>query len=406
MTGKCYDEPSACTGSMDENLRRTLSDFLPKDAAERCNGTGFVSVTVYDSGAPTAGVVSSFSDRSDLIGTLAASSYIPFWSGSQLVTDWRGRQALDGSVSTRQPACPDASKYCIRIASRAPDMNGGATAGENSGNRFGNAFRQIRLAMSGARSSAGSVPKPKLPSLAEAKADPARLEMYKAKGLDIAPGLAAPNPFPPETWSEVHGGRGGGRAGGGRCGGPARAAEGAAAGWGAGGRRAGGPGLAAGQMSSKGEPLTPLSPGPALPPKNPAAEHAAVRPRDLQLHLCDGPDRCHGVGQGDGHRRRRRGREEGGCAPPVARGAREAGQARARQGRCKEGPPPPHGPRGVRWQAEVVQAPPITPTSRPHRTGHPGPRHCQATPLGARSRRFAPNRQRPCPAPVPASVYS
>jgi hypothetical protein len=205
---------------MDESVRTSLNGFLPPDAAERCNASGLsVSLTVYDApGQPTNQIAATFKNRSDLISTLAASAYIPIWSGNGLFTDWRGRNALDGSITQRQP-CPPRVRYCVRIASSSPEMRA-AMLSNARGNVLGAAVRQIQRSVRGDRTSAVNVTKPALPDPWAAVADPARLAALRAAGVDIAPGLAVPDmPFTPDVWEEVRddglvGGGGCGRAGG------------------------------------------------------------------------------------------------------------------------------------------------------------------------------------------------
>lgn len=50
MTRTCYASPLNCSGSMDKVVRRNLEGFLPKNAAERCNGTGDIAVTLFGAG--------------------------------------------------------------------------------------------------------------------------------------------------------------------------------------------------------------------------------------------------------------------------------------------------------------------------------------------------------------------
>ncbi|GBF87627.1 hypothetical protein Rsub_00338 [Raphidocelis subcapitata] len=201
LTARCYKTPTDCAGNMDGAVRAALADYLPPDAAARCNNTGYMSVTVYDEpGHPRPAVVSTFSNSSDLISTLAASSYIPMWSGSRLFTSLRGRQAIDGSVSAPQP-CPPSVEYCVRIASAPPEMSGPNAARGSAG--VGEVIAQIQRAVNGQRTNAVNVRKPQLPDPSAARADPAKLEAFKKAGIDLAPGLAAENPFPADVWQEL-----------------------------------------------------------------------------------------------------------------------------------------------------------------------------------------------------------
>ena len=342
LTARCYKTPAACAGSMDGALRATLASFLPSDAAQRCSaGALTVALTVYDEpGRPKGEEIRSFSDRGDLISTLAASSYIPMWSGARLFTGWRGRNVIDGGVTARQP-CPAGPKvsYCVRISAASADG-----AAEPAGNSAGagaaglsEVIRQIQRALNGERTAAAAVKKPPLPALsAVAPADAARMERLRQRGVDIAPGLAAPNPFSAETWREVRAsgvarsGRGGGRRG------PSSGAvrprvPHAPFVW---------PHLPVLTPSSLSRPSLPSLP--LLPHKHALAHvhtqthkkrqtalHAAVRPGHVRLHLWHGPGRRLSMGQGGRHRGGRE--EEGPRGGPAAAAARRGRWRRRRR---------------------------------------------------------------------------
>lgn len=204
LTAACYSNSSACAGNMDDAVRATLSGLLPPDAAERCNASGLsVSLTVYDTpGQARNDLATTFDNRTDLISTLAASAYIPIWSGSKLFTGWRGRNALDGSITQRQP-CPPGVAYCVRISSTPPDMLAEIRAASR-GNTLGAAIRQIQRAVRGERTAAANVTKPPLPAAADARPDAARLAVLRNASVDIAPGLSIQKlPFSAQLWDEM-----------------------------------------------------------------------------------------------------------------------------------------------------------------------------------------------------------
>lgn len=215
LADECYRNPGSCSGSMDTIVRKQLSAFLPADAARRCNGTGFFSVTLLDAGdgggfrfnAPQGGTVSRFQDQSDLIETLAASTYIPIWSGGSLFRQWRGQRAADGGIGMRQP-CPPNVTYCVRIASTPPDMLPDGSNTQSSGmgpGAIAQALRNIQLAMGGSsamQGAANSTREHPLPST-QPPANPQKVREFRDAGIDIAPGLAVNNPFDRETWSEL-----------------------------------------------------------------------------------------------------------------------------------------------------------------------------------------------------------
>jgi len=204
LTAACYSNSSACAGNMDDAVRATLSGLLPPDAAERCNASGLsVSLTVYDTpGQARNDLATTFDNRTDLISTLAASAYIPIWSGSKLFTGWRGRNALDGSITQRQP-CPPGVAYCVRISSTPPDMLAEIRAASR-GNTLGAAIRQIQRAVRGERTAAANVTKPPLPAIADARPDAARLAVLRNASVDIVPGLSIQKlPFSAQLWDEM-----------------------------------------------------------------------------------------------------------------------------------------------------------------------------------------------------------
>ena len=189
-------EKGGCAGHMDQTVRDILNQVLPTDAAQRCNGNFFAGVTVLQDSlprSPLASVVDSWTDRNDLISTLAASAYIPIWSGSRLFTRWRGKDTADGSLSIDQP-CPPGVEYCVRIASRAP-----GTRPQTMGDLIG----AIARALAGLPAAAARMVKPILPD-SPPQIAPWRLAAMRAAGLDIAPGLSVSNSvFDTSTWTEV-----------------------------------------------------------------------------------------------------------------------------------------------------------------------------------------------------------
>jgi len=79
---------SPCAGGMDKTVRELLDRSLPPDAAEKCQGRLFAGVTVLDNKMPRsiiASVMDGINNRADMIATLAASAYIPIWSGRRCV---------------------------------------------------------------------------------------------------------------------------------------------------------------------------------------------------------------------------------------------------------------------------------------------------------------------------------
>ncbi len=234
----CRKKP--CAGAMDETLRAVLERTLPSDAAQRCHGRLYAGVTVLGDGSMPKSVMASVLDglnnRADMIATIAASAYIPVWSGRRcagglslfrlrpdprtttagkaalggrrtkptpaphpnhppkrsLFTTWRGMETADGSISTDQP-CPPGVSYCLRIASRSPEM---------ARTSLSDIVTSIFRALQGATPAAARVRKPRLPDAAPALSA-GKAAALKGAGLDIAPGLSVSNVFDGTTWTEL-----------------------------------------------------------------------------------------------------------------------------------------------------------------------------------------------------------
>jgi hypothetical protein len=203
---------ASCAGRVDAELRASLARLLPPDAAARCSGRAFISVSgvrggnassnASSSGAPAfiPILVSEFPDREDLISTLAASSYIPGWSGAAPAVAWRGGAAVDGGFTNVRPCAPAAAGgggYCAKVVNVAPGV-GGAAAGPTP-ERLRAA---IALAAAGGRPSADGVPPPLLPGTPPAGFE-ARAAALRARGADIAPGLSLDIPYNASMLNEV-----------------------------------------------------------------------------------------------------------------------------------------------------------------------------------------------------------
>lgn len=126
--------------------------------------------------------------------TLAASAYIPGWSGPDPYLVWRGMPAVDGGFTVIQP-CPPGGGYCVRIAAVTPEMitNKATSEFPNKG-AIKAAFGQ-KTATEASKDGVGAQDEGAPPMLEGAIAAPERLLAFQSAGLDIAPGLAAPNPF-------------------------------------------------------------------------------------------------------------------------------------------------------------------------------------------------------------------
>lgn len=88
-------------------VREQLEAVLPPDAHTRCSGTTHIGISkVKAYGSLRSKRVSHFSSRQDLIEALLASTYIPLLSDGKLMTRFRGRRVVDGSVTDLMPVPP------------------------------------------------------------------------------------------------------------------------------------------------------------------------------------------------------------------------------------------------------------------------------------------------------------
>lgn len=184
-----------CAGRMDKILKELLEVSLPPDAPQRCKGRFFAGVTVLQNHVPTSvitSVIDGINNRADMIATLAASAYIPMWSGNNLFTTWRGMQTADGSFSAQQP-CPPGVTYCIRVSSRSADIETPTLS---------DTLAAIGRALVGAKPAAARIKKPRLPDKPPAAAAQRQRKLWE-RGVDIAPGLSVPSAFDTPAWTEV-----------------------------------------------------------------------------------------------------------------------------------------------------------------------------------------------------------
>ncbi|GBF95267.1 hypothetical protein Rsub_08298 [Raphidocelis subcapitata] len=122
-SNKCRDKGN-CFGVLQAVVQAAANELLALDAAEQANRMRnlYVAVT-YPSplGLEPAEVklISQFSNRSDLIGAIDSSTYIPYWSGPLLTTKYRGADVYDGSMGGNGAGflpCPPNLNYCVRVS--------------------------------------------------------------------------------------------------------------------------------------------------------------------------------------------------------------------------------------------------------------------------------------------------
>eukprot|EP00775_Hariotina_reticulata_P013202 gene13202-13333_t len=107
---------NACQGYLGAAARNATNKVFPPDVVQRCEGRLTVAVTQAKPGTqPDVGVlISSFNSRDQLLDTVAGSSWIPYFSGSQPVFITGDRAYYDGGFTIRIP-CPEGVSYCLRV---------------------------------------------------------------------------------------------------------------------------------------------------------------------------------------------------------------------------------------------------------------------------------------------------
>eukprot|EP00775_Hariotina_reticulata_P008759 gene8759-8938_t len=120
----CRDNNN-CQNKLDQAVRVQVKKLLSPNAYQRCSGTNFISITQgrFPSKNAKNLLVSQFKSNQELVDAVAASSYIPLWSGNVGKREWtaqfKGESAYDGFFSNSQPCAPGVS-YCIKVNSKSP----------------------------------------------------------------------------------------------------------------------------------------------------------------------------------------------------------------------------------------------------------------------------------------------
>jgi hypothetical protein len=90
---------------IDAGLRSPrMWDLLPLDIVQRCNNRLHVTATrVWPDPGTNVTIFSEFTSPEDLISCVAASCFIPLWSGNRTVVNCRGAMYVDGGVLSITP---------------------------------------------------------------------------------------------------------------------------------------------------------------------------------------------------------------------------------------------------------------------------------------------------------------
>eukprot|EP00882_Tetradesmus_deserticola_P001342 GHRQ01001453.1.p1 GENE.GHRQ01001453.1~~GHRQ01001453.1.p1 ORF type:complete len:362 (+),score=85.62 GHRQ01001453.1:231-1316(+) len=126
-----------CRGSLDSVLRKSASALLPETVTEQCKRRLFTTFTEARRNNQTdlPQVLTNISSKGALLDAIAASSYLPYWSGPSAVTSLGRLPAVyDGGFSYPLP-CPPGVTYCVTVSSRAPapaNVSGPSAAGQST----------------------------------------------------------------------------------------------------------------------------------------------------------------------------------------------------------------------------------------------------------------------------------
>jgi hypothetical protein len=77
-------------------IRKWLENLLPDNIAEICNNRLFINVNEVTLTGLKPTVISTYSDKEDVINAVVASSSIPLITISSLYTSWKGKKWIDG----------------------------------------------------------------------------------------------------------------------------------------------------------------------------------------------------------------------------------------------------------------------------------------------------------------------
>eukprot|EP00877_Chromochloris_zofingiensis_P005242 jgi/Chrzof1/14719/Cz09g13100.t1 len=108
-----------CVGILDKQLRQSLVAQYPSDAYQKCQQKAFVGISsVHPGQKPQPLVLTNFASNKQLVNAVAASSYVPIWSGPDLAVYYNDTiRAIDGSITDRVP-CPPDVQYCLKVSSK------------------------------------------------------------------------------------------------------------------------------------------------------------------------------------------------------------------------------------------------------------------------------------------------
>uniref|UniRef100_A0A383WI03 Patatin n=1 Tax=Tetradesmus obliquus TaxID=3088 RepID=A0A383WI03_TETOB len=180
----------ACRGYLDKVVRNYTTELFPASVTEQCNRRLYVTVTEARPNNLTdpPQVVGNISSKGMLLDAVAASAYLPFWSGRSAVTTIDGLPAVyDGGFSYPLP-CPPGVTYCVKVTA-----NAGVAPSNSIGPRprlAGDNTLQLLMTARNASDSSSARFLPLNPAALPAPANP-----------DIYPGLSGPLNVSAAVWN-------------------------------------------------------------------------------------------------------------------------------------------------------------------------------------------------------------
>ncbi|KAL4431983.1 hypothetical protein ABPG77_000250 [Micractinium sp. CCAP 211/92] len=119
----CHEQFGGCQGHVRQVAKAAFDELLPETAAQQVSGKLHIALAQLDSqrehlDGSASWLVGSFSGKEDLKNALAATSYIPGFSGPAPFVLFRGQPVIDGGFANGfKQLCGQESGDCLKVAS-------------------------------------------------------------------------------------------------------------------------------------------------------------------------------------------------------------------------------------------------------------------------------------------------
>ncbi|KAL4424342.1 hypothetical protein ABPG75_001643 [Micractinium tetrahymenae] len=118
----CKERFGSCRGHIQELSQVAFEELLPEDAAQRVSGKVHIALAQLDSqqahlNGSASWLVGRFSNKEDLKSALAATSYIPGFSGPAPFAVFRGQPVIDGGFANGFKQLCGHDSGCLKVAS-------------------------------------------------------------------------------------------------------------------------------------------------------------------------------------------------------------------------------------------------------------------------------------------------